>query len=169
MTDQIPPAAEDASSVPSVVSEPSVSGVSGVDPTPGPAPIAGPAPAPIAAPVVAPVYPFAPVYKAPWINPGKRTSFVIAAVVAAVVLLGCGFVAGAAVAHHRDGNRIVRFERGGQFGPNVGRPGGFPVGNQTGHLPNGANSGRGFGYGFGGSVSSAQPTAPAQPAAPTHS
>jgi hypothetical protein len=95
------------------------------------APAAPPAPGPIppfATPYVPPptYQPFMPVFKEPWINPAKRTTLLVWGIVAALVLLGAGFVIGACTTHDGHG-RIVR-----QGGPVLQGPGYF---NFTG--PNG--------------------------------
>lgn len=81
-------------------------------------------------------YPFAPVVKEPWVNPAKRTAVLVTSVVLALLLLGGGFVLGAASTHHRD-------ERGfGPFGPQNAQRLGPGYGLQ---LPPGA-PGAGFGH-----------------------
>jgi hypothetical protein len=47
-------------------------------------------------------YPFVPKVREPWINPAKRGAFGLIAAVLAIVLLGGGFVVGAAAAHRHD-------------------------------------------------------------------
>jgi len=111
---------------PDPVPEPAVAGTShapappagnyppraGTPPYPGPYG-AGPYPSP---------YPFSPTTREPWLNPAKRTMAALLAVLFAVVLLGVGFVVGAAVANHRD-RGLTQIDRGGaRFGP-FGRPG----------------------------------------------
>lgn len=63
-------------------------------------------------------YPFAPVVKEPWFNPAKRTSILVASLVAGLLLLGGGFVVGIAAGDHHD-----RRDRGGVsvYGPMNGR------------------------------------------------
>jgi hypothetical protein len=53
----------------------------------------------------APVQPFAPVAREPWVNPAKRASLVLAAVLVGLLLCGGSFVVGVAVGHHRGGQR----------------------------------------------------------------
>jgi len=61
--------------------------------------------------------PFAPATREPWLNPAKRGMAALLAVLVAVVLLGVGFVAGAALANHRD-RGLSQVERGGaRYGP----------------------------------------------------
>ena len=44
--------------------------------------------------------PFAPVVKEPWFNPAKRTSILVSAIVAGIVLLGGGVLIGLSAGHH---------------------------------------------------------------------
>ena len=61
--------------------------------------------------------PFAPAPREPWLNPAKRGMAALFAVLFAVVLLGVGFVAGAALTNHRD-RGLSQVERGGaRYGP----------------------------------------------------
>jgi len=61
-----------------------------------------------------PASPFVPVYKEPWVNPAKRTNAIIGSLIAALVLLGAGFVVGVHVGRHHDHNVGFRMERGVQ-------------------------------------------------------
>jgi hypothetical protein len=60
-----------------------------------------------------------------WINPNRRTSVIIAAIVAAVVLLAVGAIGGAAISNHDRHGRfmtVVPQNRYGHGGPQYGDP-----------------------------------------------
>jgi hypothetical protein len=80
-------------------------------------------PGPPLPPGYPPPYPFAPTYREPWINPAKRRTAGLAAAAAALVLLGAGFLAGAA-AFDGHGGREHRGEfmngNGPGYGPGMG-------------------------------------------------
>jgi hypothetical protein len=103
-----PAAASPAAASPAAAAAPAA-------PTPPPGP-PGPPPGYYPAP-----YPFEPRYREPWVNPAKRATLGLVAVLVAIVLLGGGFVLGAAVGHsHRgDGGRSIELR------PMPGRIGGY--------------------------------------------
>lgn len=77
-------------------------------------------------------YPFAPQYREPWINPSKKRAAGLAALVAALVLLGGGFALGAATGGGGHGERTgygrVGNDHGNRDGMRNGFPNGFPNG-----------------------------------------
>jgi hypothetical protein len=123
-----PPPDRPAEPDPPVTSESSeqLPGAPAAPPAVAPAGAAGPPPP--MPPGPPPPYPFTPVYREPWINPAKRRTAGLAAVAAGLVLLGAGFIAGAAAF---DGNGRDHVNRPGQFmrgndggvGNGHGRPG----------------------------------------------
>jgi len=101
-----------------------------------------------------PASPFVPVYKEPWVNPAKRTNAIIGSLIAALVLLGAGFVVGVHVGRHHDRNDGFRVERGVQgYGwmPDSG-----PMMRRDGRI-----------YYAPGGVGLMQPGGPGAPGAPT--
>jgi hypothetical protein len=114
-----------------------------VAPPPAAAPVAGPA-GPVGPPPGPPpgypgypsaqLYPFTARVREPWLNPAKRGVFSVVAVVLALVLLGGGFVIGAAATHRHDRNQhsqpMRRFEgQPGFHAPQGGQRPGVAPGN----------------------------------------
>jgi hypothetical protein len=115
--------------------------------------------APYAMPGVAPANPFVPAYKEPWVNPAKRTKLTVAALVAALILLGGGFIAGAAIGNGHDHGRIERFGGAARVGPGAGNNGMLPA-----RGPNGGMVGRPRFNMYPGTGGAPQPGAPSVPA-----
>ena len=104
-------------------------------------------------------YPFAPVPKEPWFNPAKKTTILVTSIVLAVVLLGSGFVIGAAAVHGHDRRGVsVNGPYRGQVGAGV-RPR-FQLGGQGGGKGAGKLNRRGAGQ---------LPPVPSAPSAPSGS